>query len=169
MRCMKWWLAALGFILVSCVEEKAEPEWSLQPGDYVPQFSITMNDGSEISTADLAGEISVITFFNTSCGDCRNELPQIQLAYAKALENELPARFICIAREENAENIQYFWQSNGLTLPYSPQSDRKVYSMFASVGIPRIYIADEQLRITYVFDEYSAPTAESLLHAITSK
>ncbi len=133
--------------LTSCVYDKEEPEISIQVGDPLPRFSVTLLDGERFSTDELAGseiENLVILFFNTNCPDCQRELPQAQLLYDRILADETlsrTTRLICIAREEDAASIREYWAANGLTLPASPQPDRTVYNLFASTGIPRLYLA----------------------------
>lgn len=117
---------------------------SLGPGDPLPDFEIVMSTGDTVTSQSLAGQISVITFFTTECEDCRRELPKIQ----KAMEENPDVRFICIAREETDPDIADYWRDNGLTLPYSPQPDRKIYSLFASSIVPRVYVISPALTIT---------------------
>lgn len=139
------------FILAftGCIRDNEPEEWSLKAGDPLPDISLIMADGSKITTKSLAGRRSAIIFFNTSCRDCRRELPTIQ----KAMEENPEIAFICIARDETKESIESFWKSHGLTLPYSPQPDRSIYNQFATAGIPRIYIISPDLIITHVYSE----------------
>lgn len=129
------WLIMM-LTMASCVGDDEPEEWSLGPGDRVPEFTVTLNDGSTLSTAGMKGRRWVIVFFNTSCPDCRRELPQLQSAYEARPEGE---EWVCISREEGAAAIARFWEAHGLTMPYSAQEDRRVYSLFASTGIPRVY------------------------------
>ena len=46
-----------------------------------------------------------------------------------------------------------FWEENHLTMPYSPQSDRTIYSLFALRTIPRIYLSDASLKVQRTFVE----------------
>lgn len=62
-----------------CINDEVEPVWSLQTGDRLPDFEITLDDGSSVSTEMLKGRKSVIVFFSTGCGDCRRELPVVQV------------------------------------------------------------------------------------------
>ena len=62
-----------------------------------------------------------------------------------------------------ASEIETYWRDNHLTLPYSAQTDRRVYSLFASSGVPRIYTVDSRLTVTAVFDDSSIPTLEQLV------
>lgn len=128
-----------------CVTEKDEPEWYLKTGDALPEFTVTTIDGQRISSADSYEAGMVIVFFNTTCRDCQRDLPEIQKQYEANLELPEPERdiYICIAREEGADDIERYWTENHLTLPVSPQPDRTVYSLFASIGIPRIFYAKD--------------------------
>ena len=133
-------LLSTGF---GCVGEKEEPEWYLRPGDALPAFEVMTIDGKRVSSTDSYEAEMVIVFFNTDCPDCRRELPELQKRYD---ENQLLPEsdrdiYICIAREEGEADIVGYWEANHLTLPVSPQPDRRIYSLFASVGIPRIFYA----------------------------
>ena len=141
-------LAAMMLTLAGCVTEDEPTEESrVKPGDRLPEFSVVMDDGSRLSTADLRGRESVIVLFNTDCSDCRRELPVIQ-----ELQDRNPGLMIaCIAREEGAADIAAYWRANGLTLRYSPQTDRRVYHLFAESVIPRTYVADSTLRVVAMF------------------
>lgn len=151
---MKGFLEILmGLVMVAltgCVNESEEPVWSLQVGDRLPEFEVVLNNGDQVTTESLRGSDSVIVFFNTSCGDCRRELPEIQKLYDECLRQNRPVRFICISREEGAASVAKFWEENNLTMPYSAQTDRRVYNLFASSGIPRLYEADKNLMIIKV-------------------
>lgn len=136
--------------LTGCVNEREEPVWSLQVGDRLPEFEITLNNGDMVTTESLRGSESVIVFFNTSCVDCRRELPELQKLYDECILQNRPIRFICISREEGAASVAKFWEENNLTMPYSAQTDRRVYNLFASSGIPRLYEADKDLVIIKV-------------------
>lgn len=142
-------ILALSMATSGCVLDREPEGGSLQVGDKVPDFTIIMNDGSVVTSGSLAGHKSVIIFFHTECKDCRRELPRLQ----KAMEANPDISFICIAREEIEEQIEEFWQQNGLTLPYSAQTDRKVFELFASIGIPRVYLISPELIITDIYVE----------------
>lgn len=149
----------------SCISEDADKESqgaNLVVGDSLPTFQVTMNDGSTVSTADLLGSVSVVVFFSVDCGDCCVELPEVQRLW----DLQLGIPIVLIARENTEEAIQLFWQQHHLTMSYSPQSDRKVYSLFASSRIPRIYICDSQSVICYSHADDAMPTAEQMADEI---
>ena len=174
-----WFLAAL--LMTACGgcsaiddeiggDEVIEAD-SLVVGDRLPEFEVTMNDGSVVRTADLLGQPSVVVLFSVDCPDCRHELPEVQKLWDRSRQGELtgndkPLPIVLIARKNLAEDIEPFWQTAGLTMPYSPQPDRKVYSLFAPRVIPRIYISDAQGIIRYMHLDMSMPSAETLAEEV---
>lgn len=128
------------FAVCGCVKEDDEPEVSLGVGDAVPRFSVTLNDGSLFDYSVMQQHPCVVVFFDTSCPDCRAALPIVQSVSRREAVVLQGIRFVCIARAEAEASIASFWAAAHLSLPYSPQSDRSVYNLFANRVIPRIYV-----------------------------
>lgn len=108
-------------------------------GQQVPSFVVSINDGTTFNSSQIGRKPVCIVFFNTSCSDCRKELPIVQQIYEEFSES---IQFVCISRAEDRKSIQAFWTQKKLTLPYSAQTDRKIYNLFALSSIPRLYIID---------------------------
>ena len=144
-----------------CINDNEPQGPSLVVGDSLPVFSVVMNNGEVVSTESLKGLIPVIVFFNTDCSDCRKELPVIQKLWDLYKDNA-EVKILAIAREESASQIMSYWEENNLTLPWSAQENRDVYSLFATSVIPRIYIADKTGVITATFGDQDMPTLEQL-------
>lgn len=74
--------AVLSLVLLvmaaGCITDKDEPVVSLGVGDAVPQFSVTLDDGTLFDYDAIRRHRCVIVFFDTSCPDCRAALPVIQ-------------------------------------------------------------------------------------------
>ena len=167
-----WFLAAL--LLTACggcsaTDDKVDGDEvtdadSLVVGDQLPAFEVTMNDGSVVRTADLKGQPSVVVLFSVDCPDCRHELPEVQKLWDRSRQGE---PIVLIARKNLAEDIEPFWKFAELTMPYSPQPDRKVYSRFAPSRIPRIYISDASATIRVAYADTGMPTAETLAEEIS--
>lgn len=151
-----------GLTLISCVKEKIPENHGVETGDPLPSFSVTLSNGREITTESLRGKRVLIELFNTGCNDCRESLPVINELYEALRDNE-EIEIFAIARAEEASQLALYWEDNGFTLPYSPQSDRKVYEMFANVGIPRIYVADTDGIITATFGPEDRPSLGELI------
>lgn len=136
-------------------DDNSEVKEYVKVGDRVPVFSVDVVDSegrtSVFSTARLTGE-TVIVLFNTSCGDCRRELPQLN-AYYLAHRHDKGFQMVAIAREESAESIAAYWQAQGFEIPYSPQPDRRIYNLFASSIIPRVYYCTADGIVTRILIE----------------
>lgn len=151
----RFWLlvglfGATGAMLWGCVGEDVAEDGGdrVMSGDWLPEFCVRMSDGSMVSPEMLRGRRSVIVFFNTSCEDCRYELPRLQEVYD---EWGAEVAFVCIGREESAATVADYWRREGLSLPYSVQEDRAVYGLFAVHTIPRMYVVSAEGRVCAVF------------------
>lgn len=150
----------------ACISEHDSPAFSIPDGAEVPEFYVTLNDGSLFSSSQLNGKTAVIVFFNTSCSDCREELPVLNRLHS--VMPEIPV--VCIARNEGRETIEKFWLENNLTLPFAP-AESYPYSLFASSVIPRIYITRSsspavKARIIKQFSDSPLPSFETLTDAL---
>lgn len=145
------------FISVSCIMEDNK-EYELSVGETIPDFSVTMNDGTIVTGAQLRKGVAVIVLFNTGCPDCKNTLPSVQKIYD---EYSSEVSFALISREQDGDSIKKYWEENGYDMPYSAQTDRKIYSLFASSRVPRVYICREGTVIAS-YDDNPIPSYEDL-------
>lgn len=141
-------LAALALTSCSIIEEKMpDSDNRVRVGQPLPYFSILMNDSTTLTTDSLRGKPSIIVFFNTTCPDCQRELPALN---SRFLQHGNDTTIIAISREESFESVSTYWLQQGLSLPFSAQPDRTVYSLFAKKGIPRIYISNQSCIVVKV-------------------
>lgn len=148
-----------------CVADNEPDGPKIGPGDLMPDFSVVMNNGETVSSQQLKGKVAVIVFFNTACKDCQQELPIIQQLWDFYDDNP-GVEIVLIAREESEASISAYWTTHGFTMPYSPQEDRKVYSLFAPSVIPRIYIANPEGVVTAAYGDTDMPTIDTLISDI---
>ena len=145
-------ITLLCLVLTGCsMSDEEETVERVTVGDRVPAFTVSVTDGSSQWTFDsnkLQGE-TVIVFFNTTCGDCRRDLPLLETYYQQH-KDEPGFQMIAISREEEDASIAKFWKENNLTIPYSAQKDRRVYSLFATSIIPRIYFCTKEGIVTRI-------------------
>ena len=152
-------LLALTVLCSSCIKEK-ENGADLAVGDSLPEFSVTMNDGTKVGTKQLSAGISCIMFFTTACPDCRETLPQMQRIYDEFAPKGVT--FAIISREDGITTVSEYWTLEGFTMPFSAQSDRSVYELFAKTRVPRVYINKDGL-IKAIFTDIPAnPTYEDI-------
>ena len=156
-------LLMLAGLFYSCIKEK-QTGTDLATGDRIPDFAVTMNDGTTVSGAQLREGVSCIVFFTTLCPDCQQTLPHLQRIYDEYQPQGV--KFALISREEGAESVQKYWDSKGYTMPFSAQEDRRIYELFAASRVPRVYICSDGI-IKSVFTDSPTPSYEDLSAAIS--
>lgn len=154
-------MALVLLMLQSCISDDVPENVGVEAGSPLPDFSVALSDGRIVSRSSLRGKVAVVELFNTECPDCRRSLPEVDEAF-RMWEDNPDVEFVAIAREEDAQSVAAFWSAHNLALPWSAQPDRSVYNLFASVGIPRLYIADLEGTITAAFSPEAAPDAERI-------
>ena len=153
----------VAFAAVSCISEKDKGEFELQIGDTIPDFSIVMNDGTALESSSLKRGVSVIMFFNTGCPDCQKTLPSVQKVYD---EFKGEVSFAIISRAQENSEVAPYWSENDYTLPYSPQADRKIYNLFATSRVPRVYICKDGI-IKHIYTDSPIPQYSDLVEDIS--
>lgn len=148
MKTTRLWTVLIALTLLGCSmadDEESEVKERVSVGDRLPVFTVATveADGTAgtFSTARLKGE-TVVVLFNTSCSDCRRELPRLNDYYLQH-RNDRDFSMVAVSREEGAGSVAAFWKSQGLSLPYSAQADRRVFELFATATIPRVYYATD--------------------------
>ena len=135
-------------------EDSDEVVERVKVGDRVPSFTVDVVDNgvhTTFSTAHLSGE-TVIVFFSTLCGDCKRELPELNDYYLRH-KDDAGFQMIAISRAEGEEMVAPFWEEYDLQIPYSAQTDRHIYDLFASSIVPRVYFVSAQGIVTRVLIE----------------
>ena len=155
-------LFLMALVCVSCIKEK-QTGADLAAGDRIPDFQVTMNDGTLVTGEQLSHGISCIVFFTTLCPDCRQILPHVQRIYDEYASEGV--KFALISREDPLQSVSQYWMEQGYTMPYSAQGDRKVYELFARTRVPRVYICWEGI-IRTIFTDNPVPSCEDLAFAL---
>ena len=165
MRKMLFISSLLSLLMTSCIKED-QTGADLTVGDRIPEFSVMMNDGTEVTGRGLSQGKAYIVFFTTKCPDCQKTLPAVQTLYEEYSPEGV--RFALISREEGVESISQYWQESEFTMPYSAQNDRKIYELFAKTRVPRVYICNDGVIRAIFTDQPENPTYEVMKTALES-
>ncbi|WP_366073874.1 TlpA disulfide reductase family protein [Naasia sp.] len=101
----KGYIAGDGTVATFPVDDRLSPD----------PFSGETDTGDELSSADLAGEVTVLNFWYASCPPCRAEAPDLE-----ALNQEFGAdgvRFVGVNVRDEAGTSHSFAKTFGLTYP----------------------------------------------------
>ena len=123
----------------------------------------------ELLRASVYGVIAIafanLIFFSIYCQDCHAALDEVQKLYDLHAGS---VTVVPISRGESYHEVSSFWSENNLTMPFSAQDDRSVYSLFASGIVPRIYISDSSGHVVENFGDSYIPDYEELFSILFS-
>lgn len=115
-------------------------------GDVAPEFKVDMFDGEPVALSELRGKVVLVTFWATWCPPCREELRFAQSDLVDRYKGK-PFVFLPISRGEEYSTVAAFRKRMGYTFPMGLDTDRAVYSKFATNGIPRNFLIDAEGRV----------------------
>lgn len=118
----------------------------VQVGDQVPSFTVEMFDGSKICMDSLRGKVVWVNFWATWCPPCRAELKQVQSQIIDRFQGQ-DFVFLPISRGEMKETVAAFRKAQGYTFPMGLDPNKEIYSLFASMTIPRNFLIDQDGKI----------------------
>ena len=116
-------------------------------GDKAPNFTIELENGKTKQLSELKGKVVWINFFATWCPPCRQELPHLQREVYDKLKNNPNFELIILGREHTWAEINKFKADNKFNMPFYPDLERKVFSLYAKQNIPRNFIIDKEGKI----------------------
>ncbi|TWT87362.1 Thiol-disulfide oxidoreductase ResA [Pseudobythopirellula maris] len=108
-------------------------------GEFAPDFSIEVDDGTSFTLSGHRGSVVLVNFFRTDCGPCNLEFPVLQEIWEKHGSRD-DFGMIAISRGETMEAVTSFKSANKLTLPTAVDDNSSIYDQYAPAHIPRTYL-----------------------------
>ena len=85
-------------------------------GEKAPDFQITLADGSNVRLSEMQGKYTLLQFWGSWCGPCRNENPQLVALYNKYHGQGF--EIVSVALEQSPRNWQRAIAEDGMIWRY---------------------------------------------------
>jgi peroxiredoxin len=113
-------------------------------------FSGTLSDGTEISSDDYRGSVTVVNFWYAECPPCRLEAADLQAASEEHAPDGV--RFLGVNTRDQAPNVDSFDATYGITYPsVLDVEDTSMQLAFAGTiapnAVPATIVLDRQGRV----------------------
>ena len=144
----------LFFLLALTIAFSQTPDdrgYIVHVGDDSPNFVLNFPNGTQISLADLEGQVTMLQFTASWCHVCREEMPHIEKEIWKVYKN-LGLNVIGIDRDEPADIITKFAKEVQVTYPIALDPGADIFALFAdrNSGVTRNIILGPDGKIVFL-------------------
>ena len=107
-----------------------------QVGEAAPDFSMSMQDGTQLRLSDLRGRVVLVNFWATWCAPCKEEMPDLQ-----RLADEYGERVVVLGinKLELLDVIGPFAQKTAVSYTLVPNPAGDISDRYAAKNIPVTY------------------------------
>ncbi len=149
------WLSLLGLLILVGFGLKRSQQGTVQPGDRIPDFSLTFFSGYEyngqsaVKLPDLRGKVVFINFWASWCKPCEQEAPILEQAWRYYQPNGKVV-FLGIDYVDTEPAARIFLRKFNNTYPNGPDTGTAISQLFRIKGVPETYILDTEGILKYV-------------------
>ncbi|MFA7418679.1 MAG: TlpA disulfide reductase family protein [Melioribacteraceae bacterium] len=153
---------------VSFAQDDLKETTLLNVGDQLPTFTAKALAGSDLSSSDLKGKVTLINFWATWCGPCKAEMPLMQKDIYEKIKDD---NFVmaAISRGEETEVVKKFIDLNKHTFPIYLDKETTVYKLFASKYIPRNFVIGKDGKVKWASTGFRQEEFEEMIKVIKSE
>ena len=139
----------IAFLLLFSLNAIAQGD-IVQVGQQLPEFTIFTGEGQSLTSASLKGKVVLLNFFATWCAPCRIELPELQTKIWDKYKDNANFNLFVLGRDHTNEEVNTFKKNNNFTFPMYGDKGKIIYSIFATMYIPRTYLIDKEGKVVYM-------------------
>lgn len=126
---MRAWIAALGVILMAGAAHAAPPAEGGPTGP-APAFTLPTTSGAQVSLADHAGQVVLLSFWATWCAPCKAEAPHLDALKARHADAGLRVLWINVDDARTVKRVAPWVASQSLTLVPLLDTDHTVFDAY---------------------------------------
>jgi DsbE subfamily thiol:disulfide oxidoreductase len=119
----------------------------LQRGELVPDFTLALLDGSEVTLAELRGQVVVLNFWASWCAPCRLEASALQSVWEAYRDQGVV--FVGVTYHDAQGASLAFINEYGITYPNGVDKRGQISRDYGVTGVPETYVIDREGRLTW--------------------
>lgn len=149
------WVFLAGFLVLMGLGVTRAQQGTVQPGDEIPDFSLTLFSGyeyngqSEVRISDLRGKVVFINFWASWCKPCEQEAAALEEAW-KYYQPSGKVVFLGVDYVDTEPEARMFLKKFGNTYPNGPDLGTRISQMFRIQGVPETFIVDTNGILRYI-------------------
>jgi peroxiredoxin len=142
------------------------PETTLtHEGQKAPTYKYAPIDGKEVNLKKLRGKVVLVSFFTTNCEPCIDEMAPLEKDVWQKFKDKKFA-MLAIGRGHENKALSEFAKQRQLTFPLVADPKQKIYTLFATMHVPRSYVIDAEGKIVFQSVGYQANDFADMISAI---
>lgn len=106
-----------------------------------PTFTVTTFDGQTFDLEAQRGQVTLLNFWGSWCGPCRDEAPRLQILHEDYAGRNFS--IIGVTYLDEVEKSLEFMADYGLTFPAAPDPDLLVADSYHITGAPETFLIDQ--------------------------
>lgn len=160
-------VAATALGCISDGHEDPDETTLVKIGQVAPDFTAQLYPEGEVTLSSLRGKIVLLTLWDPECPTCRKEISMAQERIIDHFKGK-EFHYLPIARGQGYDLIKGFCEANGYTFPIGLDPRREIYSLYATLYVPRSFIIDRQGVIRSIEVEYEFDQLDEIVYTIES-
>jgi cytochrome c biogenesis protein CcmG/thiol:disulfide interchange protein DsbE len=148
----------------------AQTDRTFKEGDQAPNFSITTDQGKQVSPTSFGGNLLVLNFWETACVPCVKELPSLT-HFARAFRAKGVVA-VAVSGDEDAQKYSRFLTDHHVALETYRDPSRQISKSFGTYEFPETYIIQHGQIVRKIvggIDWMSDDTASFIRERLASK
>jgi cytochrome c biogenesis protein CcmG, thiol:disulfide interchange protein DsbE len=149
------WGALIGLLVFLAIILKRSQQGTVQPGDQIRDFSMTLFSGyefagqSQVRLMDLRGKVVMINFWASWCKPCEQEAADLRAAWAH-YQPRGDVAFLGADYVDTEPEARAYLKKFDITYPNGPDLGTKLSQQFRIKGVPETYFIDQNGLLRYV-------------------
>jgi len=149
------WVGLIGLLVILAIGLNRSQRGTLQPGDRVGNFDLTLfsgymyNSRAQVGLESLRGKVLLINFWASWCKPCEQEAAELRSAWAY-YKDRGDVLFVGVDYVDTEPEAREYLKKFDITFPNGPDVGTKISQMFRIKGVPETYFIDRDGILRYV-------------------